>query len=142
MKHKKVILGFLVMLIVGTNSFIYAGDKPLQCVEEENQQEHQRQQESLAQLYHKAGLDKPEVIISTLERLGISNEDIQEAIEQGKKIFEVLQEKEITQKAFKNALSEEYDVRIKQARRDRIITRREAKLLRKLLQQRMDAWKV
>lgn len=141
MKNKIVILALLVM-IVGTNSFVYASEGIARRVENENQQENQKLEESLAELYHKAGLDKPEVIIHTLVSLGISDQDLKEAIEQGRKIYEILQERKITLEAFKNALSKEYTIRIKQATKDKVITKKEAKTLTKLLKQRMDAWKV
>ena len=141
MKNKIVVLALLVM-IVGTNSFVYASEGIARRVENENQQENQKLVESLAELYHKAGLDKPEVIIHTLVSLGISDQDLKEAIEQGRKIYEILQERKITLEAFKNALSKEYTIRIKQATKDKVITKKEAKTLTKLLKQRMDAWKV
>lgn len=141
MKNKIVLLTLLVML-VGTNSFVYANEGIVKRVQNENQQESQKRQESLAELYHKAGLDKPEVIIHALADLGISDQDLQEAIKQGKKIYEVLQEREITLEAFKNALSKEYTARIKQATKDKVITKKEAKTLIKLLDERMNAWEV
>ena len=138
MKYKKVILALIVMMMVGTNSFVYGNEPKAKCV----QNESQTQQESLAELYHKAGLDKPEVIIHTLANLGISEEDLKEAIGQGKKVYEILQEKEITLEAFKKALSQEYASRIKQATKDKIITKKESRTLTKLLKERMDSWKV
>jgi len=140
-KNKIVILTLLAM-IIGTNSFVYANEGNIKRMQNENQQENQKQQESLAELYHKAGLDKPEVIIHSLASLGISDEDLKEAIQAGKKIYEVLQERKITLEAFKDALSKEYTIRIKQATKDKVITKKEAKVLTKLLEQRMDAWKV
>lgn len=141
MKNKIVVLALLVM-VVGTTSFVYASEGIARRVENENQQENQKLEESLAELYHKAGLDKPAVIIHTLVSLGISDQDLKEAIEQGRKIYDILQERKITLEAFKNALSKEYTIRIKQATKDKVITKKEAKTLTKLLKQRMDAWKV
>ena len=138
MKNKKVLLGLLVMMIVGTNSLVYAQGPRTKCV----QNETQTQSQSLAELYHKAGLDKPEVIINTLATLGIGEQDLKQAIEQGKKVYEILQEKEITLEAFKKALTQEYAVRIKQATKDKAITKKEAKTLTKLLKERMDTWEV
>ena len=141
MKNKIIALVLLVM-IAGTNSFVYANQANIKAVQNENQQENQKQEESLAELYHKAGLDKPEVIINVLANLGVSDEDLKEAIKQGKKIYEVLQEREITLEAFKNALSKEYAIRIKQATKDKVITKKEAKVLTKMLEERMNAWEV
>lgn len=142
MTYKKVILTLLVMMMVGTSSFAYADQPRVNYVQNNNQSPQENQQESLAELYHKAGLDKPEVIVNTLVTLGISNEDLKEAIAQGKKVFEMLQENEITLEAFKNALSKEYAIRIKQAIKDGVITKKEARTLTKMLKQRMNEWEV
>lgn len=150
MTYKKVILTLLVTMMVGISSFAYADQPRVNDVQNGNQNNGQspqisqqkNQQESLAELYHKAGLDKPEVIMNTLVSLGISNEELKKAISQGKKVFEMLQENEITLEAFKDALSKEYTIRIKQAIKDEVITKKEARTLTKMLKQRMNEWEV
>lgn len=138
MKYKKIVLALLVMMIVGSNSFVYANEGKTKYVQNQNH----AQSQNLPQLYKKAGLDKPEVIINTLAALGISEQNLKQAIEQGKKVYEILQEQGITLEAFKKALTQEYAIRIKQATKEEVITKKEAKTLTKLLKERMDTWEV
>lgn len=137
MKYKRVIMILLLALTVGSNGFVYASNSTTpESIQSENAEQ------SLAELYNKAGLDSPEVIINTLAALGISTEELQEAVGQGKKVYDILQDKEITMVNFKKALTKEYKSRITQARKDKIITRKEAKVLTDLLKERMNQWEV
>lgn len=141
MRFKKVILTFLAILLVGANSIVYAD--PVESVEPEaNQSDTVEESQSLAELYHKAGLDSPEVIISTLARLGISREELEEYVGQDKKIYDIIQEENISMRRFKRALTKEYRCRIRQASKDQIITREEAKVLNNLLKERMSQWEI
>lgn len=143
MKYKKIMIGICMGIIVGTNSFVYANttrSKHLVTQTQETPSTTDQQQEGLSELYHKAGLDKPEVIINTLLRLGITNEELKAQIGQGKKIYDIIQEKNITLDQFKKALSKEYSATIKQAIKDDKITKEEGAQLTKLLKERMSRW--
>ncbi len=98
--------------------------------------------QSLAELYHKAGLDSPEIIINTLANLGISGDELQEYIGQGKKINDILKEKQVPMVKFKKALTKEYRCRIKKATKDKVITKKEAKILTDLLNEKMNKWEI
>lgn len=145
MKCKKLIMSICILMIVGTNSLVYAKEVNIQnqvvTREQNSVTQSQSENESLAQLYHKAGLDSPEVILNTLTSLGISNEELKAAINEGIKIYDLLQQKNITVDEFKKALSKEYNIRIKQAVKDKIITKEEGTQLKKLLKERMSRWK-
>lgn len=146
MKYKKIIMNFLAVILIGSNTIIYANE-PRQLVSQTGLTQDEPVQEepttqSLAELYHKAGLDSPEVIINTLATLGISKEELQECVGQGKKIYDILQDKQIAMAKFKKALTKEYRSRIKKATKDKVITKNEAKILTDLLNERMGKWEV
>ncbi len=136
MTGKKIILTFLAIMLIGTSQFVYADEASPPAIQMEETEE------GLAKLYHKAGLDSPEVIINTLEALGISREDLQTYVGQGKKIYDILQEKEVTMVKFKKALTKEYQSRIKEATKYKVITKKEAKRLTDLLKIRMKEWEI
>ena len=136
MKGKKAILTLLALILLGTNSLVYANvtsPPAIQC---------EMSQEDFAELYNKAGLDRPEIIINTLAALGISKEELQGYMGQGKKICDVLEEKEIAPIEFRDALAKEYRCAIKRARKSKVITRKESKVLNRLLEQKMANWDV
>ncbi|NLI89049.1 MAG: hypothetical protein GX366_01375 [Epulopiscium sp.] len=141
MKYKKSILIFVAIICMGSNVFVYAGQTTPPSIQSESSEDG-GSSSSLAELYHKAGLDSPEVIINTLLSLGISKEEIRESAEEGKKIYDILQEKEVPMKKFKSALNKEYKLRIREARKFNVITREEAKILTDLLRERMKNWEV
>ncbi|HHX59743.1 MAG TPA: hypothetical protein GX707_03235 [Epulopiscium sp.] len=136
MKYKKVVLIVLTIMLVGTNSFAYANEM--------NQKSNQNEttQEALAELYHRAGLDNPQIIINSLGRLGISQEELQEYVGKGKKIYDILQEKQVTPAKFKKALTKEYKCSIKEAEKNKVITKEEAKTLMELLKEKMCKWEI
>ncbi len=133
---KKVVITFLAVILMGTNSYVYANQTTPPAIQVETHDE------SLAELYHKAGLDSPEVILNTLADLGITREELQGYVGQGKKIYDILQEKEITMDSFKKALTKEYKSRIKASTKNKVITKKEAKVLRDLLKERMNKWEI
>lgn len=140
MKFKKVLLTLLAIMLIGAQTLAYADEiapegRPAPTQSEEAQ-------ENLGEIYHRAGLDSPEVIINTLANLGISSEELQEAVGQGKKINDLLEEKKITPKKFKKALTKEYRCRIKKAAQMKVITKEEAKILNDLLKEKMNKWEV
>ena len=55
MKYKRIILAILLAMTMGSNGFIYANGARVEYAQS------QEVEESLAELYHKAGLDSPEV---------------------------------------------------------------------------------
>ncbi len=131
MHYKKVIVTFLAIMIIGSNSFVYANEMNQQSIQTETSQE------SLAELYHKAGLDSPEIIIKALDNLGISKEELQAYIGQGKKVCDILQERDISTISFKKELKKEYSCKIKEAAKNKVITKKETKVLTDLLKERM-----
>lgn len=137
MSCKRIIVTFLAIMLMGTHSFVYAGQTSPPAIQVEP-----TETESLAELYNKAGLNSPQIVINTLNNLGISEEELQGYVGQGKKIYDILQEKEVTMRQFKRALTKEYQCRIKEATKEKVITRKEAKRLRDLLKERMSEWEV
>lgn len=137
MKGKRIVLTILTLMLMGTNSFVYANETtsppPIQM---------EAPEAGIAELYHKAGLDSPEVILNTLANLGITKEELKGYMGQDKKIYDILKEKEITQANFKKALTKEYRCRIKEAVKTKVITKKEGKALTKLLNERMKMWEV
>lgn len=140
MRYKKAILTFLALVLIGSSSVAYADTVSPEATQSETNQTSETGEESLAELYHKAGLDSPEVIISTLGRLGITKEELQAYVGQDKKIYDIIQEENISMRRFKRALTKEYRCRIRQATKDQVITKEEAKVLNDLLKERMKAW--
>ena len=136
MYFKKIILTFLALILMGSSSFVYANETSPQAIQSETSEE------TLGELYHKAGLDSPEVILNTLANLGISREELQEYVGQGKKIYDILQDKEIRTDQFKKALTKEYRCQIKKATKDKVITKKEAKILTNLLKEKMKSWEM
>lgn len=139
MKWRRVMLTLLAITLIGSNVFVYANEIKTAPTQNEASESEEK---SLAELYHQAGLDSPEVIINTLVSLGISQEEIKQAVDEDKKIYDILQEKEVPMKEFKRALNKEYRCRIRDARRAKLITRKEARLLTNLLKERMKNWEV
>ena len=140
MKNKKVILTLLTIMLMGTNSFVYADERNGQPRQQTEISQSSTTEQNIAEIYNRAGLNSPEVIINTLANLGISNEELQKYVGQGKKIFDIIEEREITMIDFKKALTQEYKCQIKRATKNDLITRKEAKMLTSLLKEKMANW--
>lgn len=140
MKNKKVILTLLTIMLMGTNSFVYADERNGQPRQQTEISQSSTTEQNIAEIYNRAGLNSPEVIINTLANLGISNEELQKYVGQGKKIFDIIEEREITMIDFKKALTQEYKSQIKRATKNDLITRKEAKMLTSLLKEKMANW--
>lgn len=136
MYFKKVMITFLALILMGSSSFVYANETSRPAIHSE------ATEEALGELYHKAGLDSPEIILSTLADLGISRKELQEYVGQGKKIYDILQDKEIKTDQFKKALTKQYSCQIKKATKDKVITKKEAKILTNLLKEKMKSWDI
>lgn len=85
-------------------------------------------------------VDNFKMITQALEKLGVSEDCLNQMIKEGKNLPEVLQTKEIEVKRFKKILIKEYYKVIKQGVEDEQLTPADAKMLKYAVKQKIMSW--
>ena len=85
-------------------------------------------------------IDNFQVIQSTLCKLGISNDELEVMIKEGKKLPEVLEMRNIEVMKFKKALLKQYYSAINEGVKNKQITKEEGKMLRIAIKQKVMSW--
>lgn len=108
--------------------------------ESDKQKPEQRQTESSDTRKGSFVLDNFKVIQCTLNKLGVSNTELDGLIKQGKSLSDVLREKKINTNKFKRTLMKEYNCAIKDALQAKKISKDEAKMLKSTIKQKVKGW--
>ncbi len=85
-------------------------------------------------------IDNFKIISTCLEKMGVTPQALEGMIKEGKKLPDVLTEREISIKRFKKALIKEYNTVIRQGVADERLTVEEAKVLRKAIKEKVMCW--
>ncbi|OON96189.1 MAG: hypothetical protein ATN32_06630 [Candidatus Epulonipiscium fishelsonii] len=85
-------------------------------------------------------IDNFKVIQTSLEKLGVTPEELETKIKEGKKLIDVLEESEIPVKKFKKTLYKEYCKVIKEGVKSEKITKEEGKALKAAIKQKVELW--
>ncbi|MEG0707420.1 MAG: hypothetical protein RR427_06340 [Cellulosilyticaceae bacterium] len=85
-------------------------------------------------------IDNFKIIQQSLEKLGVSPSELDTMIKQGKKLIDVLNEKDISVNKFRKVLYKEYCLTIKAGVKNKQITKEEGKLLEAAIKQKVMSW--
>lgn len=85
-------------------------------------------------------IDNFKVIQGALNRLGVSPEELEVMIKEGKRLPEVLEIKNIKVVKFKKALLKQYYAAINEGVENKQITKEEAKMLRSAIKEKVMSW--
>ncbi len=85
-------------------------------------------------------IDNFQIIQKALEKLGVKPEELEKQVKEGKKLIQVLEEAEIPVKKFKKQLYKEYCAAVKEGVKADKLTKDEAKVLKKAIKEKVDAW--
>lgn len=80
------------------------------------------------------------IIQTTLEKLGISNDELEKLIKQGKNLEQVLKEKDISVRKFKKEVLKEYYKAVDEGIEKRLITPEEGKKLKSAIKETIKGW--
>lgn len=85
-------------------------------------------------------IDNFKVISTTLEQLGVTYDELQGLIKEGKKLKDVLEVKEINVKKFKKELIKQYNKVIDEGVNEGKLTKEEGKMLKKAIKEKIMNW--
>lgn len=85
-------------------------------------------------------IDNFKAIQCTLEKLGVSQAELEGMIKQGKTLSDVLKDKDINVNKFQKALLKQYYCTVKEAQNKGQITKEEAKQLKGAIKQKVMSW--
>lgn len=85
-------------------------------------------------------IDNFQVISQALERLGVPQEELQQMIQEGKRLEDVLETKGIKLARFKKELVKAYDTVIDEGVKNDKITKKEGKMLKKAIKEKVMSW--
>lgn len=80
------------------------------------------------------------IIQTTLEKLGISNDELEKLIKQGKNLEQVLKEKDISVRKFKKEVLKEYYKAVDEGIEKDLITSEEGKKLKSAIKETIKGW--
>ncbi|OON99928.1 MAG: hypothetical protein ATN35_10120 [Epulopiscium sp. Nele67-Bin004] len=85
-------------------------------------------------------IDNFQVIQKALDKLGVDAEELEKQVKEGKKLVQVLEDAEIPVNKFKKQLYKEYCAAIKEGVKAEKLTKEEAKVLKKAIKEKVNAW--
>ncbi len=85
-------------------------------------------------------IDNFQVIQKALEKLGIKPDELEKQVKEGKKLVQVLEDADIPVNKFKKQLYKEYCATIKEGVKSEKLTKDEAKVLKKAIKEKVNAW--